>query len=229
MTALRQHLLQPKCGMPYKVAARPNLHWCCRKPLTAKGNNMVTAQMNSPRFNYQPTPTYPVKLDDFRVGTQKKYAGSFSGKSKAPLLYAALALAVIAGLGYVGYEYSSNEPAYVAAPASPKAATTLGTSSTPAPVSAPAAATAAEPAIASPATPAASNEPVIPAKSAVTVKTAPAPVKKSAPAPITPPVSAIVPQVEPVPAPPAPIIQEPPVIPAPAPIPPTEPTPAPAQ
>ena len=134
---------------------------------------MVTAQMNSPRFNYQPTPTYPVKLDDFRVGTQKKYAGSFSGKSKAPLLYAALALAVIAGLGYVGYEYSSNEPAYVAAPTSPKAATTMGTSSTPAPVAAPAATIAVESAIAPPAAPAISNEPVTPVKSAVTVKNCP--------------------------------------------------------
>lgn len=69
---------------------------------------MQTAQISSPRFSYQATVPAPRKLDDFRV-VHEDYAGSFSAKSRSPLLLAAIVIAAIAGVGVGAYKYSGRD------------------------------------------------------------------------------------------------------------------------
>ena len=60
---------------------------------------MHTAQMNSPRFDYQLAVPVAHTLDEYRV-VSGSYGGSFSRKSNQPLWIAVAMIAAIAGIGY---------------------------------------------------------------------------------------------------------------------------------
>lgn len=210
---------------------------------------MQTAQMSPPRFGYEATSPLPRKLDDFRL-VHGSYGGSFSGKSKRPLLLAALALAGVVAAAFGAYQYSddSAEKTQIAAVSS---STRVPTSTVPA---ATAPATAASSSSVDPVKPLARSLETIPTppltqvkpesndaansakvKGTVPAKAASASTQSVTPAPsvrrnqVMPTPQEIpptpLPTPLPTPAPTPPIIEEPPVIPAPAPVvPPAEPT-----
>ena len=60
---------------------------------------MRTAQMDSPRFDYQLALPVSHTLDEYRV-VSGSYGGSFSRKSKQPLWIAVAMVAALAGIGY---------------------------------------------------------------------------------------------------------------------------------
>lgn len=206
---------------------------------------MQTAQMSPPRFGYETTSPLPGKLDDFRL-VHESYGGSFSGKSKRPLLLAALALAGVVAVAFGAYQYSddSAEITHIAAVSS---SARVPTSTVP---TATAPATAASSSSVDPVKPLARSMETIPTppvgqvnpessdaansakvKGTVPAKAASASTKSVAPVPsarrnqIMPTPLEIPPTPLPTPAPTPPIIEEPPVIPAPVPVvPPAEPT-----
>ena len=209
---------------------------------------MHTAQMNSPRFDYQLAVPAAQTLDEYRV-VSGSYGGSFSGKSNQPVWIAVAMIAAIAGIGYgVNFYSDYNAPKVEPTTYSPDLIVKT-TPSAPASLQAPTAAPESlralpkSEAVTMPSSALVPTTKNVEPNSAVSARTTPA--AKPAPAatskvsrapatgnvvvPVQPEIAPPVPPiVEPRPTP-APIVDELPVVPTPKPVPETPPVEAPKQ
>ena len=209
---------------------------------------MHTAQMNSPRFDYQLAVPAAHTLDEYRV-VSGSYGGSFSRKSNQPLWIAVAMIAAVAGIGYgVNFYADYNAPKVepttytpdLIVKSTPPASTSLQ-APTPAPESQATLpksdAANMSPAVLVPTTKNLEPNNSVNSRTTPAAKPAPAATSKVSRAPasgnvvvpvqpeIAPPLPPI---IEPLPTP-APIVDEIPPVPAPKPVPETPPVEAPKQ